>query len=339
MPIHKDILRLRELVSGAVLVMLIASCRGDQPDSPTAPKPTETAVMTVTVIGSGTPVPNRSQAGAAILVERGEQHLLFDCGRGCSTRLAAYDPALLAEMDTVFLTHLHSDHVVGLPDLWLNGWTQGRQESFHVWGPEGTAAIFDGLRTAYAADITIRTAPNGPNSAASLNADVSVLPPEGGVVYNKDGLSVTAFPVSHAGMSAFGYRIDYSGRSVMISGDTTVTPNLVRYGEGADLILLEVASPAMVNYVRKTFPAPQADAIIGLHLTASQAADIMEEIQPELAVYYHTVASCETDPALLEATREVYEGPVRVSRDLMQIRLSPDMIETDYLDLNPADCS
>ena len=281
---ERHFLAVAQTVLATGVLGLFAGCTDARSDGPVSSVSKDTLpAITVTILGSGTPVPNRDQAGAAILVEAAGEAMLFDCGRGCSTRLAAYDPSLLTRIDKIFLTHLHSDHVVGLPDLWLNGWTQGQIAGVNVWGPAGTNEMFEGLRTAYAADISIRTAPGGPKPPGSLRADINRLPEEGGNIFESGALSVTAIPVRHAGMPAFGYRIDHAGRSVVISGDTTVTPALAKAGVGADLLLLEVASPAMVDYVRRTFAAPQADAIIGLHLTAPQAAAIMKDIQPELA--------------------------------------------------------
>ena len=150
---------------------------------------------------------------------------------------------------------------------------------------------------------------------------------------------MTAFPVSHAGMPAFGFRIEHAGQVVVISGDTTVAPSLIEQGAGADLYLMEVLSPAMVNYLVTSFSEQRAGAILGLHLTAPQAAEIMAATQPELAVYYHTVASCQTDGALLAETAAGYGGAVMVSRDLMQIDLTEAGIETRYLGEHPAECT
>lgn len=283
--------------------------------------------MTITILGSGTPVPSRTQAGTAILIEAAGRVLLIDCGRGCTSRLAEYQPGLLTQTNTVFLTHLHSDHVVGLPDLWLNGWTQGRDAPFRIWGPEGTGALMDGLRTAYGADISIRTSQPG---SVPPGAETHELPSEGGVIFDEAGLRVTTFPVKHAGMPAFGYRVEAGDASVMISGDTTATPALAAAGQGADVVMLEVLSPAMVTYLDGTFPPEVAAAIRGLHLTAEQAGEVFRETEPVLGVYYHTVASCRTDGPLLAETGKVWPGQVAVSRDLMQVRISADGVETIY---------
>ena len=322
----------------ALLAALVpAACQPAAPDAP-AEAAQAAPLMRVTILGSGTPVPSRSQTGTAILVEAGGEVILVDCGNGCTARLAEYDPGLLTRVDHVFLTHLHSDHVVGLPDLWLNGWTQGREGEFRVWGPAGTEALFDGLRAAYDADISIRTRARLAAGGGPLTVEAQSLPPEGGVIVDTGAVKVTAFPVVHAGMPAFGYRLEHAGKVVVISGDTTATPTLAEAGQGADLYLMEVLSPALVGYLTSSFSEARARAILGLHLTASQAAGVMAETEPGLAVYYHTVASCSTDGALLAQTAETYGGAVMVSRDLMQIRLWADDLDADYLGEDPADC-
>src|SRR5262249_13093634 len=113
--------------------------------------------LTVTLLGTGGgPNPNPKRFGPSILVQASGQTLLFDCGRGASIRLAQLG-VLLGRVDKVFLTHLHSDHVIGLPDLYLTGWgAQGRKTPFHVWGPAGTSAMMDHLRKAFEFDIRIR---------------------------------------------------------------------------------------------------------------------------------------------------------------------------------------
>ncbi|MEM5516288.1 MBL fold metallo-hydrolase [Henriciella sp. AS95] len=329
---------LRSTLILACAGVFAAACSGSSAEEAVDGTAQNDTRLTVTILGSGTPVPNRDQAGTAILVQANDETLLVDCGRACSTRLAAYDPSLLTKVDRVFLTHLHSDHISGLPDLWLNGWTQGRTGQFQVWGPAGTSDLFAGIEAAYSTDIASRIRPAGPMEAGSLNVSVTTLPLDGGMIFESGDLSVTTFPVRHGNLSAYGYRVAYGEESVLISGDTTVTPTLTEFAADTDVLLLEVASPAMVSYVRNTFAEPQADAIIGLHMTAPQAAGIMAQVSPHLAVYYHTVASCETDPALLEATEDLYAGNVMVARDLMQIRLTPAGVETSYLGLDPADC-
>jgi ribonuclease Z len=288
-------------------------------------KVTVEPIIKIVVLGSGTPVPSTTQAGAAILVQAGGEHFLFDCGRGCSTRLAQYNPALISRIDKLFITHLHSDHVVGIPDIWLNGWTQGRAGPLRVWGPEGSADLMEGLRSAYAADIGYRTSPGSPDPTP-IKRDVRTIDKDG-VVFDQGGVRITAFRVIHANIPAFGYRVDYGGKSVLISGDATVSPNLVTYGKGVDVALLEVASPAMIDFLERTFSRPVADRIVGTHLTADQAGAIFSEINPRLAIYYHTVGDCAANPDLTAKTRQHFKGRLEISQDLTAISIFADKID------------
>lgn len=313
--------------AAALLAALLTSAVPANAAEPAAPSSAGAAepALRVVILGSGTPVPSRTQAGTAILVQAGGDTLLFDCGRGCTTRLAQYDPALLPRIDRLFVTHLHSDHVVGIPDLWLNGWTQGRMAPLQVWGPKGTDAMMAGLRKAFAADISYRRADTIPASDAGI-APAVLLVRRDGVVYRSGDLVVTAFAVKHGDVPAFGYRIDKGEHSVLISGDTAATPALARYGKGVDAALIEVASPPMIAYVRRNFSAEQARKILDLHLTAEDAGDALAAMQPRVAVYYHSVTGEAADAALLAATRTRYAGRVEVGRDLTTIDVYSDRV-------------
>lgn len=278
--------------------------------------------IVVTILGSGTPVPSRTQAGAAILVEAAGELFMFDCGRGCTTRLAQVDPELIGKVSRLFITHMHSDHVVGIPDLWLNGWVLGRQTPMTIWGPEGTPDMMGHIRQAFSKDIAFRQADGVPASSDGLEPDFHTLAPEGGIVYQDGGVVVTAFRVDHSIVSpAYGYRIDYNGRSVMISGDTTVSENLYKYGAGADIVLLEVMSPALIKFMNENYSPQQAQKVLRYHLTAEQAAKIFAETAPQLGVYYHTRNEPGFAAELMAKTQEIYGGPLVIGHDLMQIRL------------------
>ena len=197
--------------------------------------------ITVTLLGTGCPPPVMHRFGPSTLVEAGEQKLLFDAGRGALQRLTQLK-VRWQEVQGVFLTHLHSDHVVGFPDLWLTGWLVGRRDSpLPVWGPRGTKKMMSHLEQAYEYDIRIRLYDDraAPDGVVILAEDISE-----GVVYDKGGVKITAFEVDHTPVKpAFGYRIDYAGRSVVLSGDTRVSENLIRYAQGVDILVHEVAAP------------------------------------------------------------------------------------------------
>ncbi|MEM7327469.1 MAG: MBL fold metallo-hydrolase [Pseudomonadota bacterium] len=287
------------------------------------------ADIVVTVLGSGTPAPSATQFGPSILVQAANQNLIFDCGRGCTARLAQVDPKLIGKVDRLFISHLHSDHIVGIPDLWLNGWTQGRLQPLKVFGPTGSRDMMQHFRRAFEFDIDIRFSHNAPGSLEGLVDDILELS-ETGVIYEQDGLEVTAFLVDHSVIKpAWGFRVDYNGRSVMISGDTRPTENLYRYGKNADLILQEVMSPALIEYLNTLFSEKQAAWIVATHTTAEQAADIFAQSEPGLAVYYHTRNDGQFAQSLIEKTREGYSGPLAISHDLFQIRVGEEITTHD----------
>jgi len=285
--------------------------------------------IVVTVLGSGTPIPSATQVGTAILIQAGGEHLMFDCGRGCTTRLAQLDPKLINKVNVLFITHLHSDHIVGVDDLWLNGWTQGRRIPLQIWGPKGTRDMMSNMRETFAFDIHRRVTDGVPSTTDGL-ADAFTELSEDGVVYTKNGVEVTAFLVDHATVTpAWGFRIDYNGRSVMISGDTAPTENLYTYGKNADVILQEVISPAMTNYLKANFSPEQVAKVISYHTEARDAGDIFLKSKPRLAVYYHTGIEERSARPLIMETREVYDGPLEISHDLYQIRIGDEISTHD----------
>ena len=280
--------------------------------------------LKVTLLGTGRPDPVIDRFGPATLVEAGNHTLLFDCGRGASQRLWQLKTPL-SKINALFLTHLHSDHTVGIPDFWLTGWFPApfgrRKVALQVVGPEGTRAMMSSLRQAYQWDIRVRRDGEGmPSSGIEVDArDIRQ-----GVVYERDGLKVTAFEVDHGGIlqPAFGYRIDYGGKSVVISGDTRPNENLVRFASKADVIIHEVIA------ARPELLAKSADArkIVGFHTSPEDAGKIFERVKPKLAVYYHVVLLT-TDPSisaptvqeLVPRTRTTYSGPLEIGEDLMTI--------------------
>jgi len=285
----------------------------------------------VTLLGTGNPFPVMDRFGPSTLVEAGQEKLLFDCGRGASQRLWQLGIPL-SGVTATFLTHLHSDHVVGIPDLWLTGWLPplfGRRvEPFRVWGPTGTKEMMFHLEKAYQADIRIRIEDEKlpPQGASIVAEDISE-----GVVYQSNGVKVTAFDVDHGAAikPAFGYRIDFDGRSVVISGDTRFSENLIRFSKGADVVVHEVAQ-AKEELLRKSEAARR---IIGHHTSPEEAGTVFARLKPRLAVYSHIVLlttepgiAAPTIPDLLAMTRKTYAGRLEVGEDLMTIEVG-DTVE------------
>jgi ribonuclease Z len=286
----------------------------------------EAQTMRVTLLGTGRPTPLHDRFEAATLVEAGDTTLLFDAGRGASIRIWQLGMPL-SEVDGVFITHFHHDHISGLADLWLTGWLPpafgGRVVPLAIWGPEGMSDITNGLQAAYQRDIDIRVPDeNLPREAATF--DVTEFS-EDGIVYDRDGVVVRAFAVDHGELikPAVGYRIDYAGRSVLISGDTQYDENIARMGEGVDVLIHEVVTGRPELYEQY----PQLINIRDHHTTPEQVGRIFAMAEPRLAVYTHLVnLSAPGIPVvgneeLIEATRETYDGPLVVGHDLLGIEI------------------
>jgi ribonuclease Z len=272
----------------------------------------------VTLLGTGAPPPVMNRFGPSILVEAGGQKFLFDAGRGALQRLAQLR-VRWQDVDGVFFTHLHSDHVVGFPDLWLTGWLvgPGRDRPLHVWGPRGTKKMMSHLEQAYEFDIRIRLYDDraAPEGIVVLAEDISE-----GVVLEKGGLKITAFEVDHKPVKpAFGYRVDYGGRSVVLSGDTRVSQNLIRHAQGIDLLVHEVVSPE--TFQRAGVRPERAKTVIEHHVTPEQAGEVFAKTKPRLAVYSHIVLPIATEQDLIPPTRKTYAGPLELGEDLMVIEV------------------
>lgn len=279
------------------------------------------APFRVTLLGSGMPSPDPLRFGPSTLIEAGGQRILVDAGRGATMRLFQLGIPL-GSIDLLLLTHFHSDHVVGLPDIWLTGWLGGkfgrRTSPMRVLGPEGTLHLAHHLQLAFSADIAIRIAdedlpPDGVRiDAAEFHSD--------GVIHDRDGLRITCFEVDHGDRikPAFGYRFDYAGKSAVLSGDTRYCENLIAHAEGTDLLVHEVAmtKPHLteVDRIRR---------VIGHHSTPTDAARVFARCAPRLAVFNHLVLIGDgvTAPPsvqeLTDATRAKYRGAFVVGEDLM----------------------
>lgn len=279
----------------------------------------QAGTLQITLLGTGNPRPNLERFGPSILVEAGARKLLIDAGRGATQRLfeiGARD--LLSSVDALVLTHLHSDHVVGLPDVWLTSWVFGRAKALEVIGPPGTAAMAGHLEQAFQWDIEMRSKDEGfPREGVRLAAR-DVAP---GVVYDRDGLKVTAFAVEHGGVitPAYGYRVDYQGRSAVFSGDTRFFEPLGTIAAGVDVLVHEVISPDVELRRAQVVGAHAVDRVISHHTGPDQAGTIFAAAKPRLAVYSHIVPSPTTAEDLIGPTRKTYAGPLVVGYDLMTI--------------------
>lgn len=277
----------------------------------------------VTLLGTGGPLPSLERFGPSTLIEAGGRAFLVDAGRGSLQRLAEVG-VRWADVEGVLLTHLHSDHIVGFPDLWLTGWLvrPGRSQPLSVWGPPGTGSMIEHLREAFAFDIRMRQTDDG---ASAQGAQVRAAEVLDEVVYDSGGVRITAFSVDHAPVEpALGYRIDHAGRSVVVSGDTRVSENLIRHATGVDLLIHEVASRE--SFVRAGVPEERARAVVARHTSPEEAGHVFARTRPRLAVYSHIIHAIATDEDLVPGTRREYPGRLEVGVDRMVIVIG-DTIE------------
>lgn len=259
--------------------------------------------MRVLVCGTEPPPPSRRRAKSCTAVVAGGRVFIVDTGPGSANKLALWRFPI-NRISGVLFTHFHSDHIGDLGEFRMQSWATGRNAPLPVYGPDGVDKIVDGFNLAYAADDAVRGTEHGLSvAAAQLVAHPFGLADPASrathmarrVIYDADGLRITAFQVVHEPVyPAVGYRFDYRGRSVVISGDTSVSANLVAVSRGADVLVHEANSDAgriaMVNALRKAGQTHLAEVIgqIGnYHATPVQVAREANAAGVKLLVYNH----------------------------------------------------
>jgi ribonuclease Z len=306
--------RARRLIALLALIAALALPAAAQ----AAPRIDEPPAIRVYLLGTGGPELSPGRAGYATLVEANGQLLLFDAGRDVLQRL--YESHINPRrVTTVFLTHLHSDHIEGLPGLWMTPWfLLGRTAPLSLYGPTGTAEMAAGMRAMFAHDVRARVNPF--NAAAGIATDVHEIAP--GVVYDQGGVRVTAFLVEHAdGDPAFGYRIEAAGRSVVLSGDTTRDAHVQAAATNADLLVHNVIAMSP-----RLSALPEMQGVLAKLTTPDQAAGLFAAARPRLVVYSHIVkkelSGPAGDAAVLARTRAAgYAGPLQIAQDRMVVEI------------------
>lgn len=267
----------------------------------------------VVLLGTGFPRPDPNASGPATAVVVGDRVFLVDAGVGVERRMAAAHLPINGPT-ALFITHLHSDHTLGLADLILTSWVMQRSGPLHAFGPPGLQPMVDHLMAAYSVDLKVRT--EGLEHETLDKSRVIVQEIQPGVVYDSGGVKVTAFRVDHGPLVAYGYRFDTPGRVVVISGDTRPSEELVKAAKGADVLVHEVYSASHLKVENRPGGDDWPAYMKSLHTSDVELGQIAERIHPKLLVLTHIIRMGATDEEMLAAVRQGFKGEVVMGKDL-----------------------
>jgi ribonuclease BN (tRNA processing enzyme) len=312
--------RTSDLAVGMILVVL--ACTGLSLAQNDAAPTTQ-----VVLLGTGTPLPDPERAGPSTAIVVNGTPYLVDAGTGLVRRAAAArDKGVLAlrpvNLKIAFLTHLHSDHTLGLPDLMITPWIMGRKEPLELYGPPGTQAMVDRILGAYEIDRRIRTEGMERSNDTGWKVNVHEIKP--GVVFKDANVTVTAFAVRHGNVDAYGYRFATPDRTIVLSGDTSPTDAIVENCHGCDFLIAE-------SYTKVSFQliSPEWQRYrLAFHMSAQELGTIATKAKPGLLILVHRGnAGCDqagteecrqagSEEQLLNEVRHAYSGKVAAGHDL-----------------------
>jgi ribonuclease Z len=305
-------------------------------------EPLSSDEIRVTVLGSGDPFVKKSQAAASLLIEVGnaeQDFFFFDIGSGA---LANFNGLGLPVTSTtkVFLSHLHADHVGDMPTLLWSLAKAGRRDPVEVWGPAGedehlgTLAYARHLEAAHSWDMTSLCGHPGQSGARAITTELPYDRPE--VVFQRNGVTITSFPVIHVHNGAVGYRLDFAGRSVVFSGDTRPCRYLVEACDGADLLIHETFPTASVLSQKAGMPLPVAEMVVnGAHTSPAMAGKVFERAGARMSAMFHLVVDHDTVGPVFTEMRTQHDGPVVISQDLTVFNITKEAVVARQATIDP----
>jgi ribonuclease BN (tRNA processing enzyme) len=273
-------------------------------------------ITQIVLLGTGTPNADPDRSGPAVAIVVNGAPYLVDCGPGVVRRAAAaarkgVKGLEVNKLNRLFVTHLHSDHTLGYPDLIFTPWVVGRSDPLEVWGPKGLMTMTQHLLAAFQEDIEIRTNGLEPANMTGYRVDVHEVAP--GEIYKDSNVTVTAFPVSHGSWpQALGYRFQTADRSIVISGDTIPSRGVMDNCSHCDVLIHEV-------YSQKGFlqrPAEWQKYHSSFHTSSRELAEIANKTKPGLLILYHQLLWGVSEEDLLQEVRQTYAGKVVSGHDL-----------------------
>jgi len=268
----------------------------------------------VILLGTGTPNPDPQRMGPALAVVSGDRVYLVDCGPGV-VRRAAEAGIAMEQLTRLFVTHLHSDHTAGYPDLILTPPNSGRSEPLEAFGPPGLRSMTAHVLAAWKQDLDIRL--HGTQPVASRGFVVEAHDVKPGEVYRDPGMRIVAFPVEHGTWKhAYGYRLEAPDKVIAISGDTTYSRSLVQAAEGCDILVHEAYSEK--GLANRTPDWQRYHS--AYHTSAPDVGRVAAAVKPKKLVLYHVLPMGEKPEEVVEEVRQHFDGVIVYGRDLDVIR-------------------
>ena len=277
-------------------------------------------IIKVTILGSGTPRVNIDRFSQSILIEHKNDKFLFDAGRGALLRLNQ-SRILPNEIENIFFTHLHSDHILGFSDILMTGWVYHRQKPLNIFGPPGTINFVDSTIRSFEEDIKVRSLPPESLNVENLKSNIEIIYDD--FTYNKNGLTIETFAVKHEPFTyAFGFKIFNSKYCMVISGDTTYSEQVIEKTKNCDLLIHEIAH-ASEHTLEKY---PKAKGVISYHTDASQVSKIINTVKPRLTILNHVLSlDGSSDEQILNEIKKNTKHKVLIAKDLMTIDLKDEI--------------
>ncbi len=269
----------------------------------------------IVLLGTGTPNANPDRCGPAVAIVVNQTPYIVDFGPGVVRRtaaayLAGVKSLAVPNLNRAFVTHLHSDHTAGYPDLILTPWVLGRNEPLQVYGPAGIRAMTEHILAAYRQDIDQRLYGLEPANKTGYQVQIHEIEP--GPVYRDQNVKVEAFEVKHGSWPAYGYKFYTPDRTIVISGDTAPTESCIEAYRGCDVLIHEVYSA--IGFKRRSAVWQKYHSSV--HTSSLELAEMASKAKPGLLILYHQLFHGVSEEELLQELKDNYQGKVVSGKDL-----------------------